>query len=355
MTRVALVGTGFIASVHADAILAARGLELACVVQRTPRDPAWGDRYGVPTFRALPEAARAVSFELVAVTVPTGAHVAVAIEALDLDKHVVVEKPADITLERIDTLLAAEEAAGRTVSVISQHRFDPATSLVAELIDAGSLGRITSAIASTPWWRPQSYFDGSDWRGTWQHDGGGALINQGIHALDELVHLLGRPVEVFAWTATLAHHIEVEDTAVGVVRFESGALAALHATTAANPGLNVSLSVMGSEGSALIENHRLRYLHRSGQAEDDPEVRERPMSSTNQLDDLPVGLREAVLREEPLRVGHTRQYEAIADALTGLGAGEGVRPPVPLVEHRSSLALVLGLYRSARTGMVVPL
>jgi UDP-N-acetyl-2-amino-2-deoxyglucuronate dehydrogenase len=356
MTRVALVGTGFIAAVHADAICSAEGLELACVIERTPREPAWGDRYRVPTFGTMAEAARAVPFDLVAVTVPTGAHVAVATAALELGKHVVIEKPADITLERVDALLAAEAATDRTVAVISQHRFDAATRLVGDLVAAGSLGRITSAIASTPWWRPQSYFDESDWRGTWAHDGGGAAINQGIHALDVLVHLLGRPVEAFAWTATLAHRIEVEDTAVGLVKFDSGALGMLHATTAASPGLSVSLSVMGSHGSALIENHRLRYLHRSSPGEDDPQARERPLASTNQVDDLPPDLRSAVLREEPLGVGHTRQYEAIADALNRRAAGEvGVRPPVSLAEHRTSLALVLGLYQSARTGMPVPL
>ncbi|MGJ6979942.1 Gfo/Idh/MocA family protein [Aestuariimicrobium soli] len=355
MIRAALVGTGFIAGVHAEAIARATGVELACVVERSRREPAWGDRHGVPTFRTLTEAAEATDVDLAVVTVPTGAHVAVATEALGLGLHVLLEKPADITLEKVDGLLEVERASGVTVAVVSQHRFDAGTALVRQRIAEGAFGRITSGLASTAWWRPQAYFDESDWRGTWRHDGGGAVINQGIHALDLLVHLLGRPTEVFAWAATLAHAIEVEDTAVGVVRFENGTLGMLHATTAANPGLSVTLGVMGTRGSALLENHQLRYLHH-GEGHDDPRLREGSLTITNQVDELPPDLREAVQAEEPLGVGHARQYEAMVDALEAWKAGErGVRPPVSLADHRVSLALVLGLYESARTGLPVSL
>ena len=154
-----------------------------------------------------------------------GLHGALAIEALAAGKDVIIEKPAEITGQRTDEIIAAQQASGRLVTVISQHRFDPATEVTIEAITKGELGRLTSGIASIDWWRGQTYYDSGDWRGTWELDGGGALMNQGVHTVDLLVATLGRPVEVFAYTGTLAHErIEVEDVAVGVVRFESGAL-----------------------------------------------------------------------------------------------------------------------------------
>ena len=126
----------------------------------------------------------------------------------------------------------------------------------------GQLGTITSAIASHAWWRGQTYYDSGDWRGTWALDGGGAVMNQTVHTINLMITTLGTPVEVFAYTACLAHErIEVEDTAVAVVKFASGALGVIHGTTAAYPGLDASLRVFGSKGSAVITNDELVFLH----------------------------------------------------------------------------------------------
>ena len=165
-------------------------------------------------------------------------------------------------MARTDEIIEAQQKAGTLVTVISQHRFDPATEATLAAIERGELGRLTSGIASIDWWRGQSYYDSGDWRGTWELDGGGALMNQGVHTVDLLVAALGRPVEVFAYTGTLAHErIEVEDVAVGVVRFDSGALGVLHATTAAYPGLSARLQVHGDRGSAVIDNDQLAFFH----------------------------------------------------------------------------------------------
>ena len=126
----------------------------------------------------------------------------------------------------------------------------------------GTLGAITSAIASHAWWRGQTYYDSGDWRGTWALDGGGAVMNQTVHTIDLMSPWSARPVEVFAYTACLAHErIEVEDTAVAVVRFASGALGIIHGTTAAYPGLDARLSVYGTKGSAVVSDDQLVYLH----------------------------------------------------------------------------------------------
>lgn len=173
-----------------------------------------------------------------AICTPSGAHADLAVAALDSGMHVVVERPLDVTVETARRVLDAQRRAGRVATVISQHRFDPASKLVHHCARAGLFGAVTSGLATVPWWRTQDYYDSGAWRGTRALDGGGAVINQGIHTLDLLVWLLGNPVEVFAWTGCLAHErIEVEDTAAATVRFASGALGVVHATTSAYPGL----------------------------------------------------------------------------------------------------------------------
>lgn len=148
------------------------------------------------------------------------------------------------------------------VGVVSQHRFDRSSKRVLDAIARGGLGRLTSARASCAWWRGQSYYDSSEWCGTWLGDGGEATMNQAIHIIDLMVAAMGEPVKVFACTATLAHErIEVEDTAVAVVRFASGALGTIHATTAAYPGLGLLLAIHGDGGSAAIIDEELSFLH----------------------------------------------------------------------------------------------
>jgi UDP-N-acetyl-2-amino-2-deoxyglucuronate dehydrogenase len=175
---------------------------------------------------------------------------------------------------------------------------------------AGDLGRITSAVASVAWWRSQDYYDSAGWRGTWTQDGGGAIMNQGVHTVDLLLWFLGEPVEVFAYTATLAHErIEVEDVAVATVRFASGALAVLHATTAAYPGLAVRLAVHGSRGSAVIHDDQLEYLHVAGAAGDCDDANQAAAA-------VPAAeLRGGDRGLDSFVVGHLRQYRDIVDAI----------------------------------------
>lgn len=238
-TRFAVVGGGVIARQHGLVLhQLAEEAELVAVVDVVAdraRELA-AERGGRP-FTSLEEALRSTPVDVVVVCTPTGLHGEVAREALAAGKHVLVEKPAETTVERIDELIAARDRAGTLVGVVSQHRFDPSARIVLDAVRAGEFGRITSAVANVDWWRGQTYYDSGQWRGTWALDGGGALMNQGVHTVDLLVAALGEPVEVSGFTGTLAHErIEVEDVAVGVVRFASGALATVHASTSVYPG-----------------------------------------------------------------------------------------------------------------------
>ena len=357
--RIALVGAGVIGAHHGRVIaeLADR-VELVAVADLDlERAERLAVEHGGKAVATLTEALTAVEIDVVTVCTPTGRHAEVAMEALAAGKHVIIEKPAEVTVERIDELIAAQQRAGTLVAVISQHRFDPATEVTIDAIRRGELGRLTSGIASIDWWRGQSYYDSGDWRGTWELDGGGALMNQGVHTVDLLVATLGRPVEVYAYTATLAHQrIEVEDVAVGVVKFANGALGVLHATTAAYPGLSARLQVHGDRGSVVIDNDELSFIHRTTEGS---RAEEKAYGSTstsiNQIADYPhasgVGAETAGSNPGQLAANaHRHQYENFLAALAGQ---EELR--VDLETNRQSVALITAVYESARTGRPVPL
>ena len=356
--RIALVGAGVIGAVHGEVIsqLADR-LELVAVVDVHPdRAERLSAERGGKVFTSLTEALAAVPVDIVVVCTPTGEHGDVAIEALEAGKHVIIEKPAETNVAKTDLIIEAQRKAGTLVAVISQHRFDRSTEIALAAIEKGELGRLTTGIASIDWWRGQSYYDSGDWRGTWELDGGGALMNQGVHTVDLLVATMGRPVEVFAYTGTIAHQrIEVEDAAVAVVRFENGALGVLHATTAAYPGLSARLQVHGDQGSVVIDNDLLIFIHTTPQGS---QAEERsygsPADSINQI--AKYDLTEQTGPTAGGRAGglspiaHRRQYENFLAALAGK---EPVR--VDLETNRRSIGVITGVYESARTGKPVAL
>ena len=192
-----------------------------------------------------------------------------------------------------------------------------------------------------PWWRSQGYYDSGDWRGTWALDGGGALMNQGVHTLDLLLWFLGRPVTVSAEFALLAHEgVEVEDTVVATFAFESGALAVLHATTAGYPGLSVRLQVQGSEGSAVIDADALQYIHVKEGAAADMGMQGRG----NQADRYAAADKSEVDATQ-FSDGHVRQYVDLLDAID-----EGRDPLLTVDDALLALAAVRAVYVSATLG-----
>ncbi|MFF1817913.1 Gfo/Idh/MocA family protein [Kribbella sp. NPDC058245] len=319
--RFAIVGAGAIGTVHAR-LLSSLDAELVAVVDTDlERAQQLADQYGARAGADMDSVYSDV--DAVSICLPSALHADAAIEALYAGKHVLVEKPVDITLAAADRLIAAQQETGRTVSVISQRRFQEPVTRIKQAVDAGTLGRITSGIVESAFYRPQSYYDGDGWRGTLAIDGGGALMNQGIHALDLLVWMLGRPISVSAQTGQLAHeNIEVEDVAAATITFESGAIGLLLASTAAYPGRPVRLSIHGDRGTAVMDDDRLTVL-----------------TGTDELGE-----------QSPTSVAHLAQYRDFIAA-----AQEGRPPAVTLADGRRSLATVLAVYESARAGRPVEL
>lgn len=352
--KVAITGCGVIGRTHAVALQEFPETSIVALVDAIPDAAetlaAFIEKSGRPrpaVYTTIAEAFAAEDIDLVALATPSGLHIQHGLEVLAAGKHVIIEKPLDVDLSRAQEIEAAAQAAARhgvVASVISQHRFDQASVAVADAVDKGRFGRLTSAIASVAWWRSQGYYDSGDWRGTWSMDGGGALMNQGVHTVDLLLWFMGRPVEIHARTARLAHdRIEVEDTAVATVTFENGGLAILHATTAAYPGLTVRVQLMGSEGSAVVDNDRLEYFHSADATSEssDMGLQGGGNQAEQELAKYPAEDYEA---KDPTvyPAGHVRQYRDILGAIA-----EGRAPGVTVSDAVNALATVRAVYVSA--------
>jgi UDP-N-acetyl-2-amino-2-deoxyglucuronate dehydrogenase len=358
--KVAITGCGVIGRTHAVALQEFPGASVVALVDAIP-DAAESladfiEASGRPrpsVHASLKDAFAAADIDLVALATPSGLHIQQGLEVLAAGKHVVIEKPLDVDLSRAQEIEAAANEAARhgvVASVISQHRFDQASVAVADAVAKGRFGRLTSAIASVAWWRGQGYYDSGDWRGTWSMDGGGALMNQGVHTVDLLLWFMGRPVEIHAHTARLAHErIEVEDTAVATVTFENGGLAVLHATTAAYPGLTVRVQLMGSEGSAVVDNDQLQYFHAKdiGGASADMGLQGGGNQAREELAKYPAEDYEA---KDPTvyPAGHVRQYRDILGAIA-----EGRQAGVTVSDAVNALATVRAVYVSATLNQAV--
>src|SRR5882672_11894519 len=195
--------------------------------------------------------------ELVIIGSPSGLHAAQGIAAARHGLHVLTEKPIEISTARADALIEAAKQSNVQLGVIFQDRRKPHIRRLKNWLEQGLLGKILFVDARVKWYRPPEYYAGSRWRGTLALDGGGALINQGVHTIDLLLWLLGDVVRVQARTATQLHKIEAEDTAAAILEFASGALGVFHATTAAYPGYPRRVEITGTEGTVILEHDRI--------------------------------------------------------------------------------------------------
>lgn len=345
--RVAIVGAGVIGALHADVLATLPQFRVTAVVSRTL---ATAEKLAEHIAKSderpavASELAEALPLcNLVVICTPNGTHGALAEQALAAGKHVAIEKPIEVSLRRASRVTsAAAGAPGLACAVISQHRFDPSAIAVHNAVEAQRFGLLTSGVALLPWWRSDRYYGSADWRATFALDGGGALMNQGIHTLDLLLWMMGPVRSVHARQGLLAHRgIEVEDTLAATIEFQSGAIGTLLATTAAYPQLPARLQIHGSLGSAVIEDDELTYFHsspidRSGERHDSASGEN---TATRELEHVDDG------KGTEMGASHARQYEDLAYAIE-----TGTRPRVTAEEAVATLAVVEALYRSARWG-----
>jgi UDP-N-acetyl-2-amino-2-deoxyglucuronate dehydrogenase len=256
--RIGLIGAGNISATHARAIAEIAGAELVAVYGATlARAEALAGPSGASAYDVLDTFFDRERLDMVVVGTPSGLHGAHGAAAARRGIHVLVEKPIEITTARVDALIAEACQARVALGVVFQDRVKPDVGALKSLVEDGALGDPLLVRAQVPWWRPPEYYRQSRWRGTWALDGGGALMNQGIHTVDLLLWLCGPVTRVFGKTATQFHEIEVEDTAVAVLEFANGALGTLEATTCAYPGRPRRIEISGSTGTAILDGDRL--------------------------------------------------------------------------------------------------
>lgn len=343
---VAIVGCGVIAPTHARALRALPNARLVAAVDvHEDRARAFTDQFGGEPFADLDRALARPDVDVVTICVPSGLHAEVGCRAAAAGKHVLVEKPIDVTLEAADRLIDAAARAGVTLGVVSQHRFDPGVRRLHELVASGRLGRLVLGDAIVKWYRSEAYYASAEWRGTRALDGGGALMNQGIHYVDLLRWIMGPVDRVLARCATATHDLEVEDVAAAVLTFAGGALGVLEASTAVYPGMKERLEITGTDGTLVVEAGELRVEQLRDAGGDDPAYG-RAVAS-------PAVDARASGAADPAAIGGSAHQAQIADLLEAID--EGRAPAVGGADARDALQLVLAVYASARQGGEVSL
>jgi predicted dehydrogenase len=343
----AIVGCGMIARFHARALAEVPGARLVALVSRNSANAEkLAAELGLrcDTGSDLGAVLARPDVDAVIVATPSGAHLEPAAAAAEAGKHVVVEKPLEITLDRCDRLMEACRRHGVRLCTIFPARFGDANRALKDAVAAGRFGRLTLGETTCKWWRPQSYYDEGGWKGTRALDGGGALMNQAIHNVDLLCWLMGPVTHVAGFTATLAHErIEVEDTAVACLRFASGALGVIQATTSVHPGLPKTVAVHGDRGTAVIEQDDVLRWDFTPELPQDIELRQRFSQKTGASGGA----------SNPAAISHTGHARQLADFVDAVRTGR--EPLVDGREGRKAVEVVLAVYRSTETGQVVAL
>lgn len=337
-----IIGTGMIANFHAKAI-EAMGVENATLHSAFDRNPERAESFAKEnnclSYATLEEFLADPELQIVTIGTPSGTHQEPALAALNAGKHVICEKPLEITPERIDPMIEAAEKNGVTLSAILNRRFNDSVIHLKQAVDKGRFGRITLCEASIKWYRSQEYYDSAGWRGTWALDGGGALMNQSIHIIDQLIYTAGPVKRVSASMDCLTHEgIEVEDTAVAILEFENGARGVIQGATTcwSSTGHPAEVHICGDKGSAFLSDESFRVWDFAEPAEEDDYVKANLMASGS------AGLGA----NDPNAInftGHQKNFEDVVNAIR-----TGTTPSVDAHEARKAVALICAIYESAR-------
>lgn len=331
--RLGVIGLGMASAPHARSLLdLADRVEVVAAYSPTPsRRTAFAKSYGLPTCEDLEAIFDDSTIDAVLLLTPPNTHLDLVRRAASTGKHILLEKPLEISFDRAEALVAAAEAAKVKLGVVLQHRFRPTGAALAELVSGGRLGTIVSASARLNNWRPQSYYD-QPGRGTKARDGGGVLLTQAIHSLDLLISVAGTPVEVTACAVTsLVHRMETEDLVAGAMHFDNGAVGSVTATTCAYPGYPDAIDIIGTKGMARLEGTRLSAAFHD--------------SSEFRLDDEGAG---GGTGADPMAFSHQHHRAVLTDFLDAVATGS--QPRVNGHEALRVHRLIDALLRSAETG-----
>ena len=348
---IGIVGCGMISEYHARAIAELPNARLAAVSSRREENARkLAAPYKAPWHKDYEELIKRDDVDIVSICTPSGAHLAPAVAAAEAGKHVIVEKPLEVTLERCDAIIQACAENKVQLCAVFPSRFQDVNQALKQAIDKGRFGRIALADVYNKWWRTQQYYDSggspgrASWRGTWKLDGGGALMNQAIHATDLLQWFMGPVDSIAAFTDLLCHdRIEVEDTAVAALRFKNGAVGTIEAATSVWPGFSRRIEIHGCKGSVKLESENVEVWQFADELPEDAPFREKYGKKSG----LSGGAADprAITHEY-----HRRQFE---DFISAIDAGR--EPLVHGREGRKAVEIILAIYESNATHRFVKL
>lgn len=333
--RFGIAGCGTISRFHAAAIERIPDARLVGVYNSSrPRAERFVAEYPAHIFESYDDLLASPDIDVVCICTPSGLHTEQAVAAMKAGKSIVVEKPMSLSLSDADLLINTAEETGAKVCVISQFRFSAAVQEVRRALDAGAFGKVVSGSLSMKYYRSHEYYASGGWRGTWALDGGGCLMNQGIHGIDVFRYLMGPVKSISAITGTQTRKVEVEDSAAAILEFENGAFGTIQGSTTCFPGYPRRIEICGDEGSVVLEEDSILSW-------------DLPIECR-----LPVGQgAKNVASSDPKAIdvgGHVRQIGNLVDALI-----RGAELMAPATTGRPPLEVILGIYESSKTGKKV--
>ncbi|MFA6723921.1 MAG: Gfo/Idh/MocA family oxidoreductase [Lentisphaeria bacterium] len=335
-----IIGTGAIAKMHADALASLEKAELFMVFDTVlERAQAFAQERGCLYASSLEELL-ASGIDAVTIATPSGLHGSCAIPAALAGKHILCEKPLEVSVSKVNDMIRTCETHNVRLSAVFQARFSESVRLIKTAVDQGRFGQHVLGSASVRWYRSPEYYANAGWRGTWELDGGGALMNQGIHTVDLLLHFNGDPREVTGRFTRVKHKgIEVEDTVVAMVQFKNGSLGTIEASTACAPGFPRRVELSGTGGSVILEGDEIKRWEFIEELPEDEQIRQFG-GKPSKVGGGGAGDPMAISSE-----GHRRQLYELTEAILG-----GHHLTAPGSEGKRAVELICAVYESARTG-----
>ena len=330
MYKFGILGCGMIADIHADAINGIREAKLVAVADNNPKCALnFANKHGAVAYESY-EMLLDSDIDVVCICTPSCFHARNAIQAMRAGKHVVLEKPMALSTEEADEVIRVCQETGKELTVICQLRFSEDVQRLKRLVSDNAFGKITLCTLSMKYYRTSEYYSSSPWKGTLKFDGGGALMNQGIHGIDLLEYIVGDVKEVQGKIRTLSHKIEVEDSAVAMLEFENGALGVIEASTCAYPGFERKIEIHGDRGYAILVENSIEKLMING--EEQPTVKGEVANTASDPSAVQSGM-------------HRLQIENLIKSIEGKE-----KLLIDCHEGRRAVRIIEDIYRSSKCG-----
>jgi len=327
-----IIGCGVIAPTHANAVQDSGTARLVACCDIVPeKAKSFAEKYGLRAYTSLDDMLKDPEVEAVSVCTPSGIHAECCIAAAEAGKHILCEKPLDVTLRAIDAAIQAAQEHGVKLAGVFQRRTSPAAKKVREAVRTGKLGKLVLGDAYQKYFRSHEYYASGDWRATWELDGGGALMNQGVHGIDLLLFLMGDIKRLSAYCRRLVRNIAVEDTAVAIVEFVNGAVGVIEGTTSVTPGYDCKIEISGDDGTIILQGDRIARWDIPGEEDQAEEDTGGPSTAAD-----PTAL---------TATGHTRHVQDLCQAVW-----ENREPEIPGREARRAVEVIKAIYKSSRAG-----